>query len=297
MKSYQTTKAQESEKNIYKKAIYKAYLWLDRHPANFEDDGPLVVFEEILTFYILMRNTEDASEKKDYFYEIQKRINLIALNKDFKVQPQEYTWLLTFTAIAEKLGIHTVDFRKIIEDQLMSIPFPYSQYITGTIWNTVYLERLGYNPSIDLESLMAKSVLKQELDRRTLLQFVSSSINQKYVYPMTVIAYCLTHEIFSLTDFGELPPPPIITNNRAFFSIFFDKTIQWAMATKQQDLLAELIMCVKMIDIKDVPSLRQGIEFILSSQQDNGTFGITNPSFPNVYRHGVLVSMMALSMV
>jgi len=144
---------------------------------------------------------------------------------------------------------------------------------------------------------MLLSVLQQELDQRLLFQLVSSPVNPEYVNPMTLTVYYLTHEIFSLTDFGELPPPSVIANNQAFFSQLFDKTIQWSMAIKHIDLLAELIMCVKMLDLKDVPSFQEGIEFVLSSQEDNGTFGITNPTLPNIYRHGILVSMMALSMV
>jgi hypothetical protein len=224
-------------------------------------------------------------------------INLIALKKDFKVQPKEYTVFLTVTAIIEKLKIQTIDFRKIIEDQLISDPLLYAQNITNNIWYTVYLKRLGYNPPMSLEILMPQSILQQELDRRLLFQLVNSPINPKYVNPMTLTTYYLTHEIFALTDFGELPSPPIIANNQAFFSNLFDKTIQWSMAIKHIDLLAELIMCVKMLDLKDVPSLQQGIEFILSNQENNGTFGITNPTLPNIYRHGILVSMMALSIV
>ena len=42
---------------------------------------------------------------------------------------------------------------------------------------------------------------------------------------------------------------------------------------------------------------KSGIDFILSRQEKDGSFGITNPSRSNNYRHGVLVSIMALSMV
>ena len=132
------------------------------------------------------------------------------------------------------------------------------------------------------------------VSQRLLLRLVNGPLNPEYINPMTITVYYLTHEIFSLTDFGELPQPLIITDNQALFSELFDKTIEWAMAVQHIDLLAELIMCVKMLDLRNVPSLKVGIEFILSSQEDNGTFVITNPMRPNIYRHGILVSMMAL---
>jgi hypothetical protein len=297
VKSNQTAGTPESEKDIYKQAIYKSYLWLDLHPAGFEDDGCLAVLEEIVSFNFLRNHTDDASEKKNYLKEIQKRVNLIALQEDFKVQPKEYTLFFTVAAICEELEIRTLDFRKIIEDQLISNPLLYSQHITSIIWITVYMEKLGYEPSIALESLMTESVLQDELNRGLLLQLVMSPINPIYVDPMTLTAYYLTHEIFALTDFGRLPPPPIITNNQAFFCRLIEETIQWSMAINHIDLLAEFIMCVKLLDLKDVPSFQQGVEFILSHQEENGTFGMTNPTLPSVYRHGILVCMMALSML
>ncbi|MGA1864789.1 MAG: DUF6895 family protein [bacterium] len=296
--SHQKGEIPVSEKeDIYRQAINKGYLWLDLHPVGFEDGGCLAILEEIIAFHFLRNKTDDITLKNNYLDEIRKRMDLIALKEDFKVLPKEYTVFLTVTKIAERLGIHPAYFRKIVEDQLISSPLLYSENMTNNIWNTLYLERLGYDPPTDLEILMSQSIIRQELEKRFILQLVNSPINPDYVNPMTLTLYYLTHEIFCLTDFGELPPPSIITNNQAFFSEFFDKTIQWSIAIGHTDLLAELIMNVKMLELKDVPSFQQGVEFILSRQEDNGSFGITNPTLPNIYRHGVLVSIMALSMV
>lgn len=296
-KSYQTAKTSGSEKDVYQQAIDKASQWINKHPATFEDEGAVVILEEIMAFYILWENTEDASQKKKYFNEVQKRINLIALKKDFNVQPNEHTLFLTITMIAEKLRIHTLNFRKIIEDQILTSPFLFTQNITNTIWITVYLKRLGYYSLMDMDRLMPQSNLHQELHQRLVYQYVCSPVNPIYKDTTIFTTYHMTHEIFSLTNFGEFPSPPVIENNKAFFSELFDKSIQWTMAINHIDLLGELIMCVKMLDLRDVPSLQRGIEYILSNQEDNGTFGITNPTLPNVYRHGILVAMMTLSMV
>ncbi|MGA1839482.1 MAG: DUF6895 family protein [bacterium] len=295
-KPYQTARTSGSEKDVYQQAIYKASKWINNHPPTFEDEGALVILEEIMAFYVLWKNTDNASQKKKYYNEVQKRINLIALKKDFNAQPKEHTLFLTVTMITEKLQIHT-NFRKIIEEQILTSPFLFTQHITNTIWVTVYLNRLGYHPLMELDSLMPQSNLYQELHHRLVYQYVCSPVNPIYKDTTTLTLYHMTHEIFSLTDLGELPSPPIIENNKAFFSELFEKSIQWTMAINHIDLLGELIMCVKILDLRDVPSLQQGIEYILSSQEDNGTFGITNPTLPNIYRHGILVSMMTLSMV
>jgi hypothetical protein len=295
-KTYRTAKSIETEKHVNKQAIDKSYSWIERHPASFIDGGFVEISEELITFYILSNHTEDISQKKCYFKQIQKRVDLIATKKDFKVQPGEYTMLLAVAAITEKLKITSMDFRKVIEEQLISDPFFYHQHITSTIWNTVYLERLGYNPTKGLEELLPQGILSQEVQKRLLFQLVNSPLNPTYINPMTLTIYYMTHEIFSLTDFGEIPPPPVIANNQEFFSQLLDKAIEWAITRQHIDILAELIMCVKMLNFKDVPSVQGGIEFIISNQEDNGTFGITNPSRSNIYRHGILMSMMALSM-
>jgi len=297
VKSHQSGSTPESEKDVYQEAIHKAYLWIDMHPTSLEIDGPVPILEEIMAFYVLWKNTEDASLKETYVDEFRKRVDLILSIEDYKIHPREHTSFLTIALFAERLQIDTLDFRKMIQEQIIPSPTLFSQNITNTIWNTVYLGRLGYNPPLDLESLIAQGNLQQEAYHRLLYQAICSPLDPANMDKMTLTTYHMTHEIFSLTNFGEYPSPPVIENNKAFFLEFFEKAIQWAMDINHVDLLGEMIMCVKMLDLKDVPSLQKGIEYILSSQEDNGTFGITNPTLPNVYRHGILVSMMTLSMV
>ena len=297
VKSYQTGRSPESEKDAYQQAIHKAYLWIDMHPTSLEIDGPVPILEEIMAFYVLWKNTEDDSLKKTYVDEFRERVELLASVKDYRIGPKEFTSFLTIALFAERLQIDTLDFRRMIEEQIIPSPALFSQNITSVIWNTVYLGRLGYDPPPDLKSLIAQSNLQQEAYHRLLYQAICSPLDPSNMDKMTLTTYHMTHEIFSLTNFGEYPSPPVIENNKAFFLDFFEKAIQWAMDINHVDLLGEMIMCVKMLDLKDVPSLKKGIEYILSSQEDNGTFGITNPSLPNAYRHGILVSMMTLSML
>ncbi|MBN2374516.1 hypothetical protein JXL19_12085 [bacterium] len=286
----------ESPGSNISNTIHKALSWVYGRPANFIEGGFIEMAEEIITFYILGNNAKDASKKSSYIKQIEKRLDFIASRKDFKVYHQEYTMFLALAFISEKLGLKSIDFRKIIEDQLISDPFLYPSYhITTHIWNTVYMERLGYNPPKSLEYLMPKSTLSMEIRQKLLFQHVNARPDPLYIDPISITIYDMTHEIFSLTDFGNLPPPPIIAENQDFFSQLFNRAIEWAIEMKHIDILAELIMSVKILDLKTVPSVQSGIEFIISSQKKDGSFGITNPSRPNVYRHGILVSIMALS--
>jgi hypothetical protein len=295
--SCQPGKSSNSKKNNTEKTIDRALFWVYGHPVYFALDLAFVeISEEIIAFYILSNHSKSPSQKDNYIREIQKRYDLIASKKDLKLNSREYTMLLSIAYIKEKLGLETLDFKKIIEEQLLSDPLLYPPHITTGIWNTVYLERLGYNPPKALENLMSLSTLSKEVRQQLLFKHVKSHFDPMYIDPISITTYDMTHEIFSLIDFGELPPPPIIVENQAFFSELFDEVIKWSITAKHIDVLAEAIMCVKMLDLKNVTSLERGIEFIISSQKKDGSFGVTNPGRPNVFRHGILVSIMALSL-
>jgi len=283
-------------KDASERALNNALSWVYTHPAHFADGAFIEISEEIIAFYIVHRNNQDPSLKKGYTREIQKRFELISSKNDFIPQPPEYTMFLAIASIAEKMGLQTIDFRKIIEHLILTNPFLYPPHVTTNIWNTVFLERMGYNPPKGLDEIMSKSTLVKEVQQQLLYQHVKGQFDPMYIDPISITTYDITHEIFSLTDFGELPPPPIIVENQAFFGELFDSTIQWAITAKHIDILAEVIMCVKIIHLKGVPSLDQGIEFIIDQQKGDGSFGVTNPGRPNVYRHGILVSIMALAL-
>lgn len=295
--SCQKGKSSDTQKDITEETIDNALMWIYGHPILFTMDLAFVeVSEEIIAFYILSENAKSPSQKDDYLRELQKRYDFIESKKDLKLNSREYTMLFAIAYIKEKLGLKTLDFRKIIEDQVLSDPLLYPPHITTSIWNTVYLERLGYNPPKALKDFMPLSTLSRELRERLLLQHIRSQFDPMLIDPIAITIYDMTHEIFSLTDFGELPPPLIIIENQAFFSGLFNEIINWSITAKHIDVLAEAIMCVKMLDLKDITNLQRGIDFIISSQQKDGSFGVTNPGRPNKYRHGILVSIIALSL-
>ncbi|MGA1844075.1 MAG: DUF6895 family protein [bacterium] len=285
------------------RAIGNALSWVYTHPAHFAEYSPEIPFspfveisEEIITFYILHRDAQEPSLKNSYTREIQKRLELIASKDDFTPQPPDFTMLLAIASISEKMGLHIIDFRTIIEQRLLSSPLLYPPHVTTSIWNTVYLERMGFNPRRGLDEIMSKSTLVREVQQRLLYQHVKGQFDPMYIDPVSITTYDITHEIFSLTDFGELPPPPIIIENQAFYAELFDSIIQWSITAKHIDILAEVIMCAKILHLKGVPSVNQGIQFIIDQQKKDGSFGVTNPGRPNVFRHGILVSIMALAL-
>lgn len=294
--SCQQRTSSDDRKTDTDRTIAKALSWVCGHPAHFADGGFIEISEEIITFYILSNHSEYKPKKNIYMREIEKRLDLIASKKDFKLQPPEYALFLVIAKISEKLGLKILNFKKIIEDQLLSDPLLYPPHVTTRIWNTLYLERLGYTTPMDLDYWVSNSTLSKEVHQQLLLQYVKAQFDPRYSETISMAIYDIAHEVFSRTDFGELTPPPIIRENRAFFSELFNECIAWAITAKHIEILAEVIKCVKILDLDNVPSLDRGIEFIVSQQKGDGSFGITNATRANVYRHGILVSIMALSL-
>lgn len=277
--------------------IKKALAWVYLSPANFVDGGFIEISEEIITFYILSNHTDSPDNKRAYSKQIEERIKLIKSVKDYYPKPPEYTMFLAVASIAEKLGINVYDFRKIIKEKIVSDPQTYPpMHITTNIWNTVFLERMGYSPPRALSGLLQQSTLSHEAKRQLLYRATYGPVDDMMIDQIAITIYNITHEIFALTDFGLLPPPPVIVDNKEFFSDLFNSSINWAINVKHIDVLAELIMCVEILHLDNVPTLHAGIDCIVNSQTKKGTFGVTNPSRPNTFRHGILMSIMALTM-
>ena len=83
-----------------------------------------------------------------------------------------------------------------------------------------------------------------------------------------------------------------------FLKDIIHKGVSEYIEKEQLDILAELIVCAKMLDYTDFQGFEEGIQFILNAQKDDGSFGIIERMAylgrPNLYRHGVLVALWAL---
>ncbi|MGA1871101.1 MAG: DUF6895 family protein [bacterium] len=294
--SCQQRTSSEVRKSHIDKTIARALSWVYGHPAHFAEGGFIEIAEEIITFYILNNHSDYKSKSNRYMKEIQKRLELIASKKDFKIQPPEYSFFLVIAHISEKLGLKPLNYKKIIEDQLLSDPLLYPPHVTSRIWNMLYLERLGYTIPLDFNYWVSNCTLYQELHQKLLFRYVKGQFDPGYAQTISMALYDIAHEVFSMTDFGDITPPPVILENRAFFSELFNECITWAITAQKIDTLAEAIKCVKILDLENVPSLDRGIEFIISQQKGNGSFGMAHSGRPNPYRHNILVSIMALSL-
>lgn len=279
------------------KTIENTLKWVDEHPASFTDGHYLEICESVIMFYLLYAHNNQPEKKAYYLEQIKKRLDLLASKPDYKVGQQEYTIFLAIASVMKKLDLYIIDYNTIIKDTLLKDPNLYpSKHITTCIWNYLYLDRLGYKPNKSIEEFLEQSNLSKEIRFRLLMQATKDKLNKAIIENMRLTTYDITHEIFCITDFGEVTPIlNILITQKNFFAELFEQSINFCIKVGDVDLISEIVMCSKILNIKQsIPSFNKAVNFIISKQEKDGSFGITNPGRPNAFRHGALVAVMGL---
>lgn len=287
------------------RAIEKALVWLDAHPASVADHEVVGVVEEIMFFYALSMNAGGDSERARYHAEIAARHEaIVPFNVDaLEARPHlQGTWApLTYpplTHIISRTGLESASYRAVIDDMVSAHPAMYPPRDAMQLWIGIYMQRLGYAPDVSLEALLERSALQQDPDAHTLLDYLSddggAAANR---YATVQLIYDITHEILARTDFGALRPPVAMTDRRDHYAVLLNRAIRWATHASAIDVLAELVFCAHLLGLPDLPSLADAVALILQSQQEDGSFGITNPDRRNGKRHGALTCTLALMTV
>ena len=282
--------------------IDKAMMWLVAHPADIREGDVVGATEEILFFYALDASAADAAASQTYRREITERHRaLVSLHRDAPRMASllQGNWVaLTYPPLAHvtaRLGLDNAPYRAVIDDLLASRDRSVAPRHAMRLWIAVYLERLGYRPEIPLPSLLAGSALQQDPQARALLaHFAAVPLSAAGREATIQLVYNITHEIIALTDFGALSPPAVMVARAGHYARLLDAAIAWARRESAIDVLAELIFCAHLLELHDLAAVPAGVQLIIDSQQEDGSFGITNPERADGRRHGVLTCLLAL---
>lgn len=282
--------------------IDKAMHWLDGHPASVRDNELMEVVEEVMFFYALHSTAGYEAERPYFLREMASRHRVIeaylAETWDMQHHLQGDWAALTYPPlvhILSEVGLETHAYRMLI-DELISLNRHLAPPRNAMrLWTAIYLVRLGLVPDSSLQYLLNNSSLQQDPERHVLLDyFTDQAAASQDVHATIQLVYNMTHEIIALTDFGALPPPPVMAAQRTHYAHLVDAAIGWATRESALDILAELVFCAHLLDLGELPALPAALALIISKQQADGSFGITNPDRPNGVRHGVLTSLLAL---
>jgi hypothetical protein len=283
----------------------KAMAWLITHPATVDDNELMEVVEEIMFYYALNSMSNDKKIHESYLREITNRHEaIVAFNKenmDRRLRMQGDWAALTYPPLAyiiATMGLKTDSYRAIIEDIISRQLYPDPSRNAMQLWIAIYLERLDYTPIQSSTTLLNNSSLQQDPETQKLLAYFRDKDTASEDTQATIqLIYNITHEIIALTDFGALQPPPVMNAQRDHYARLIDAAIVWATHESAIDALAELIYCAHLLNLGELPSLSAALDLIIENQQEDGSFGITNPDRPNGKRHGVLTCLLALNTI
>jgi len=282
--------------------IDKAMLWLDGHPANVRDNELMEVVEEVMFFYALYSTPGYEAERPYFLREIAGRNRAIeaylAETGDRQNHLQGDWDALTYPPlvyILSEVGLETDAYRMLLDEVISLKSHLEPQRNAMRLWISIYLARLDLVPDSTVQYLLNNSSLQQDPETHVLLDYFSDHAEaSRDVHATIQLVYNMTHEIIALTDFGALPPPPVMNAQRMHYARLVNVAIGWATRESALDVLAELVFCAHLLNLGELPALPAALALIISKQQADGSFGVTNPDRPNGVRHGVLTSLLAL---
>lgn len=282
--------------------IDKAMHWLEGHPASVWNNELMEVVEEIMFFYALHSDPEFEAEGPYFLSEMASRHRAIeaylAKTSDMRYHLRGDWAALTYPPLAyilSEVGLETDNYRAIIDELLSRKRHLAPPRNAMRLWIAIYLVRLGLAPDSSLQYLLDNSALQQDPETHVLLDyFTDQAAASQDVHATIQLVYNMTHEIIALTDFGAIPAPPAMIAQHTHYAQLIDAAIGWATRESALDVLAELVFCAHLLDLGELPALPAAVALIISMQQEDGSFGITNPDRPNGVRHGVLTSLLAL---
>jgi hypothetical protein len=284
------------------RVIDKAMQWLDGHPASVWNNELMEVVEEIMFFYALYSTTGYEAERAYLVREMASRHRAIeaylAGTRNMQHHLQGDWAALTFPPLAHilsEVGLETGTYRVIIDGLVSRKRHLAPPRNAMRLWITIYLARLGIVSDSSLQYLLKNSSLQRDPQTHALLDyFTDQAAASQDVRASIQLVYNMTHEVMALTDFGALPPPPAMVAERTHYTRLIDAAIGWAAHESALDVLAELMFCVHLLDLDELSAMPAALSLLISKQQADGSFGITNPDRSNGVRHGVLTALLAL---
>jgi len=86
--------------------------------------------------------------------------------------------------------------------------------------------------------------------------------------------YLFTHEIFGPYEYGDrLDVDPFSQEDKVYLRSALEVLIRRSLAARDPDLLAELITCTRLLRLVSIPSYREGLAYLLDSQNADGSWG------------------------
>lgn len=119
------------------------------------------------------------------------------------------------------------------------------------------LDRLGFPVAHSFESLYPKTTIASRQSPREL---------------SVLEVYNITHEIFLLTENGTRTFPWHHQQDKKYTESLIPRLLNYAISEGDEDIAAELIVCMHYLGLSQHPTVQAGLEYLLQSQRPDGTW-------------------------
>lgn len=256
----------------YRDSIVRAKQWLDELAIDpielrkHQVKGKKKLTEQLDAYYRLVQVAEAAQRaaliervKQVVAITYEPRFHDLATVTDGQFK-QDATSYLRAAVLMERLGLDTQLYREEIKN--IQPRLDAHMRIRGAH------QRLALHWYYDHFGLMEPFPLAMALDdgliarRANPSKFSSSDV------------YGLTHEVFIPYEYGEkLDADPFTEAEKAYLRPTLALLLAHFIIARDADLAAELVSCMRMLRFVDEPVYREGLDFLLEHQREDGAWG------------------------
>ncbi len=264
----------DDNRKQYEKAALRARQWFDRlevDPVKLRAHGVKgkKKLAEILDSYMQIYGAARPEDRQNILSRVKTLCtvtgrtnyhNMLTINDlEFK---QDATSYLRVAYLMERFDLDTDFYRQQI---LLAHPRLNSHMSTRGVDQRMafhwYYKHFGLKEPFPLESAFQSGL-------------IVSRKQAEWFKERTMEAYNLTHEVFVPYKFGEDLDADFFTpDDKTYLRGVFENLIPWYIQKKETDLLSEFILCIFYLKMTDLPVYRDGLHFLLKSQNDNGSWG------------------------
>ncbi len=280
----------------------KALAWVVKHSASPDDGGLLSQVEELIAFYSISNFVGSAGTIGWLDVQLLNRIQAINTKcaLDYSTgahvrNPLDPATYLIAARISERYGVPAWGPRRIIESWLNSEGSLTRMTARYAVWSMCYLARLGYlSPSTVFHWLLARRAFEAKASV-TGTSCCSCGMPNGEHYQVRRALYDSTHEILALCDFGWKAESFLLPVDIPTYRKDVTLGLEWARTANELDVMAELLVCARILDLGTSFQARNAVEHLLYSQLEDGSWNFPIEGRMDPQRHVVLTSMAALA--
>lgn len=283
-------------------ASVRALDWIEGHPATPDDGGLPDMIDEgvsLRVFQDLAPTVAEAGRFGALFRARMARLNTLPAFERWVKRPHkaliDHYHLVLAAYLTERAGQTSPLAPLIVQQAQGALAAATPEPPTVRLTTALFLSRVAKPPAIDLQGLLANSLIEQVVNHPQLITLPAADATAQQRRAATWLLYALVHEVIALTDFGRLAASPWLAARRDAVTAVLLEAVPWASAQQNRDLAAELLVTLYFLRQPLNPELQAALEELLANQQPDGSWGASaTTGRQNKLRHTVLTCTAAL---